>query len=596
MKRILPLVLLLAMLCGCKNTEQTPTTAATEPTDSISNGESVLATGGTYIPDSEIEKTTNGALRQYTTPGELLWITPFGNDVLLACAGNTTRLIVLSGVKGIETASVQLPIKLDGDVVWQVTPDGFAYYLEAERTVVYLDKALQKVDTLQLPETITALPVIDPTGAEVYYCVEQTIYGIETARKITRPLRTNACVQQSIEGCYYEGRVLACLTQGENEKWTRIYISTENGETVHDDRGVQNLQTSGNKYLASFSDEDANRYIYGTVNGKRKSLSISGQMRTCLAYGGAISTVTEEGKTTLSFYALGIGKRIAAVSVSGTLQCKAVAEKIDTGDVWLLTEDNNLLCWELSASVITDDTVYTEDYFTADVPDQEGLQACKVQADQIAEAHGVQIRIWEHALVGIDAYAVTPEFETDVITEMLHALEAELAKYPKGFLGESAAQKICICFVRDIDGEAASAYYWSDGTPYILISTGVDVAQAFEEAFCYILDIHVLGNSPLLDAWTSMNPEGFIYGSTVDSTYLSGATQAFINSDATKSVTEDRASIFYHAIRADSKALFASETMQAKLMLMCKAIRDAWGLEKNQDTYLWEQHLNTAVK
>ena len=596
MKRILPLVLLLAMLCGCKNTEQTPTIAATEPIESTPDAETVLASGGTYLPNSEIEKATNGALRQYTASEQLLWIAPFGNDVLLACAGDNTRLIVLSGMKGIEVASEQLPIKLDDNAVWQVTTDGFAYYIEAERTVVYLDKDLQKINTLQLPETITALPVIDPTGAEVYYCVEQTVYGIETARKITRPLRTNACVQQSIEGCYYEGAVLACLTQGENEKWTRVYISTENGETVHDDRGVQNLQMSGNKYLATLADGDEIRYIYGTVNGKRKSLSIPGQLQACLAYGGAVSTVAEEGKTTLSFYALGIGKRIAEVSVSGTLQCKALAEKTDTGDVWLLTEDNTLLCWELSASAIADEAVYAEDYFTADVPDQEGLQACKAQADKIGEAHGVQIRIWEHALVGNDAYAVTAEFDTAVITEMLAALEKELSKYPNGFLGESAAKKICICLVRDMDGKAASAYYWSDGTPYIIISTGVDVGQAFEEAFCYILDIHVLGNSPLLDDWTAMNPEGFVYGGTVDSAYLGGATQAFINSNGTVSVTEDRASIFYHAIRADSKAMFASETMQAKLLLMCKAIRDAWNLEKSQDAYLWEQHLNTAMK
>jgi len=48
-------------------------------------------------------------------------------------------------------------------------------------------------------------------------------------------------------------------------------------------------------------------------------------------------------------------------------------------------------------------------------------------------------------------------------------------------------------------------------------------------------------------------------------------------------------------MKPDNGELFKSETMQKKLAMLCKAVRDAWNLEKKSDVYPWEQYLTEAI-
>jgi hypothetical protein len=41
--------------------------------------------------------------------------------------------------------------------------------------------------------------------------------------------------------------------------------------------------------------------------------------------------------------------------------------------------------------------------------------------------------------------------------------------------------------------------------------------------------------------------------------------------------------------------MFASAIMQEKLLRVCTGIREAYGLEKKTDTYVWEQYLKTSL-
>ena len=41
--------------------------------------------------------------------------------------------------------------------------------------------------------------------------------------------------------------------------------------------------------------------------------------------------------------------------------------------------------------------------------------------------------------------------------------------------------------------------------------------------------------------------------------------------------------------------MFKSETMQKKLTMLCKAIRDAWNTEKSTDVFPWEQYLTKPI-
>ena len=155
---------------------------------------------------------------------------------------------------------------------------------------------------------------------------------------------------------------------------------------------------------------------------------------------------------------------------------------------------------------------------------------------------------------------------------------------------------IRICIVRDIGGERISGYHWHDGDPFIILSVGMDIEQAFLDAFSYILDIHVLGNSSVADSWEALNPEGFTYGTeNTVLAFLEGTTRAFADRKGMQSVTDDRATVFYQAMLTDNAETFQSESMQAKLRMLCQAIRDAWRLEQSTESFIWEQYLNEPL-
>ena len=110
----------------------------------------------------------------------------------------------------------------------------------------------------------------------------------------------------------------------------------------------------------------------------------------------------------------------------------------------------------------------------------------------------------------------------------------------------------------------------------------------------YSVDSHVMGNSRDFDTWKDMNPQGFTYGQ-VNSAFLEGANRAFVDAESMENVYEDRSRMIAYAMMDGQEAVFASETMQNKLLRICKGIREAYGLEKSPETYFWEQYLNQSL-
>ena len=110
-----------------------------------------------------------------------------------------------------------------------------------------------------------------------------------------------------------------------------------------------------------------------------------------------------------------------------------------------------------------------------------------------------------------------------------------------------------------------------------------------------MVDSHVLGNSPLVDDWDQLNPEGFAYGEAPNQQLLEGDTRAFVDEKSMESVIEDRSRIFWQAMKPDNAQVFATSVMQSKLRQLCLGIRDAWRLEKKTDVYRWEQYLTESV-
>lgn len=585
MKRILPFFLLLVLMCGCSNAapQPTETSAPTEPPITVY-----------YTPGSAIEQQTGGTIRLYTPNSEVNWIAPISGGVLLASGEKNTALTLLSGIDGTVAASAELPVALSQNGSWQATASGFAYYDPEANAVVYLSFQLTETARLQLPEEISGEPAISQDGSQVFYCQGQTVYAMETERKITRPVRTNTCKEQTLLGCYLDGAVIACSVVDMVGERSTLYISGENGELLHKDNGVQKVYSSSDAYFALRNDGVVEQYIYGNIVGTPAQLNISDKT----AYGvleldGILGQTETENGIELSFYNM---KKTAAVTLP--VECKLVMVAADstTEGIWLLTEKGELLHWSVKASAVTDETNYSGTVYTAEAPDTEGLEQCQTRAEELGKETGVVIRIWEKALTSNETFNVTAEYQTAAIDKALSELEPMLRGFPENFLYKSVAGQIRICIVRDIAGEVTSAYHWHDGDPFIILSVGVDMEAAFMDAFSYILDIHVLGNSAYLDAWETLNPAGFSYGGDMTvMAYLEGDTQAFADRQGMQSLVDDRARIFYNAMLADNAEVFQSETMQAKLLLLCRGIRDAWRLEQKSETYPWEQYLNQSL-
>lgn len=582
MRRILPILLLLALLCGCANEKTDATDGAIEPT-----GETVVST---YVSGSDMEQQTEGAVRQYRVGKDrITWVAPFQGGLLVASAGQRTTLQVISGLDGQIKATATLPLKLTENAIWQSTDTGFAYYVEADKQVVFLDMELKEQKKLQLPDTMTGVPAIAQSGGEVFYCEGQTVNGMDTELKIVRPIRTNTCVAQTLLGCYLNGSVIACNAQDDQNDWNTLYISSENGELLHHENQLERIDSYDNAYFVLRKDGITNQYIYGATDTTPMQLNIPDtQAFGALALGGVVGVTETDDGAVLNFYNM---KNTASVTLPKPPKT-VVADAQEQG-VWLLTEDNTLLFWSVLSSPVEEDTDYTSPVYTAQAPDGEGLTQLAQRGNAMAKEHGVVIRIYERALVSNGDYNVEMEYQTHAIERTLDAVEAQLRKFPAKFLEKSVSGEIRICIVRSVGGEIKSAYHWYEGDPFIVLSAGMDVEKAFMDAFAYVLDIHVLGNTALADTWETLNPEGFAYGTeNTVMAYLEGERQAFADRKGMQSVTDDRATVFYHAMLADNAEVFQSETMQAKLKMLCEAIRDAWDLEKSSEIFLWEQYLN----
>ena len=64
---------------------------------------------------------------------------------------------------------------------------------------------------------------------------------------------------------------------------------------------------------------------------------------------------------------------------------------------------------------------------------------------------------------------------------------------------------------------------------------------------------------------------------------------------AMQTVTDDRARTFLAAMEEGNEDLFKTEIMQKKLLLLCRGIRDAWGLKKSTEIFPWDQYLTEPI-
>lgn len=591
MKKLLFLTLLPVLLfAGCANTnaDQTKTTLPVE-----------TQPPGYYVADSSLESQTNGAVRQYALPeSDYRWLSAIGDQLLLASGDEQAMLTVLTGIDCVPTAQLSIdPDLLSGS--YKVLYNGFVYYDEAENHAIFLDPQLQETNRLPLPEDIHGSPVFSPDAAEIFYCAGQEIRAFQTEQKISRLIKSHSYKSAVLLDCHFEGKLLSCRVENEHGSVDTVYISTESGQTLHTDNGIEKLYSYENSFFSLRKDGVITQKILGTWDGNLLNLSVDATVTAALELGGVVSYQSDESGLQLAFYDVTSGMKTAAVTLDGVGEPEALFADRWSGCVWVLTtdpqaEEKMLLRWNLKATPVQEESVYTGVLYTSQSPDQAALDACQDRVDALNKTYGVRIRIWQEAVKYQGGYSLTPEHQPAAINGVLDQLEPILAEFPKDFLLKSVSSRIRVCIVRSVDAEPKPVQYWDENDAFIVLPVGADVRSGFLNGLGYVVDSHVLGNSSKYDFWGTLNPEGFTYGKA-DNAYLSGEKRAFVDASSMNSAADDRAQILYQAMQPNNADMFNGETMQKKLLLICQAIRDAWNLEWKIETYPWEQYLKEPI-
>ena len=599
MKRLLVILLAVLMLAGCGKKENQP-----RPTESTPENPAAVTF---YIPKSNVEKQTDGAVRLYGLEDDTYFaISNMGSHLLVM--GNK-GLTVLTGEYGELKAALPTEAIRAGTVM-DVAPTGFAYYNPNSRQVTVLNPQLQAAGKMELPKEIVGDPCISIVKNEVFYSTGSELRALSMTTGISRLLRQQTASTQTLLGVYFDGAVLLChITDADGDVSTE-YISAQTGQTLTSGREDTALLTVGDRYIAQWQEGIVQQTAFGVRGEAPQSLQIlspaaetkGGRAVIPVANRVVDYAMTETGLE-LICYDLNSGKRIGRTVLPGVQS--PIDFSGDGSNIYMLATDTEKTChalyrWDVAKSATDEETVYTGPLFTAENPDTEGLAQSRALADSYQTRYGVKLLLWQDAVQVTGGHTLIPEHHPQVINGMMEKIKPVLEQFPEKFLLKTVeAGWIRIALVREIAGGADWVQFWENGDCWVILSAETDVVSGLLQGISYGVDSHVLGNSREFDTWVEMNPKGFDYTYSAhvagNTNYLTESNRAFADLQSMTYPHEDRCRIFYYACMPQRAETFQTSVMQAKLLRLCKGIREAYNLQKRTETFVWEQYLNTSL-
>ena len=616
MKKLFPLLLCLLLLFGCGSA---PEPEATEVPQALP----VTETAGYYDPDSALEKLTGGAIRCYPLAMENVSgiLTVKDRVLLFQSDESSTVLTALSGDTLIPTAARELACSLfPEDFSLGHWESGIFYYDPVLRDVVVLDTQLRDVSHIPAPEDLVSNPLLSYDRKELYYCTDNALRCLDLDTGISRMLKEMAYEHQEVSGLLLEDSVIACSVS-DDFYWQMLYISAETGAILEQQTDMVLAQTAGDRYYASVPDGSEIALVFGSSDASLRRLiprRESGADYFLPESNALLSMPMNEGSAlTLDYYDLSSCLRTASVELPGAPMLWSFRSSED-GKVWFLyygEEDPapTLCCWDPALSGVEDLTFYGGTYYTPEAPDEEGLAQCQEYARQIGEKYGIEVLIYKDAVRSQPwDYDLEPEHLTGVIRRELELLDRNLGRYPLGFVSTLAQrfEGLTISIVRSLTGtpesgslDSADGIQFMDGyRACIALAADCNTEYALYHEMCHLIDTMVLNESSAYDRWEELNPRDFQYDydyitnqSRDGSPYLQDINRSFIDTYSMSFPKEDRARIMEYAMTSGNESFFRSTTMQSKLKLLCEGIREAFGLKKSPETFLWEQYLSISL-
>ena len=606
MKRLFLLFLMALLLCGCtaQNLEETSiptveTLPAVDPTEP----------SGCYDPEHPMEIATGGAVRAYPAQiPDAYGLAMMGGDLVVFSGTEYTTLTKLTGENRYVTASVTLNVRIDpADPSVLVTDKGAFYFDHQTGELVKLGTGLKEIGRIPLPENTVGEPVVSADRTKVYYCTEHTVWELTVETGIHRMIKevTETCV--SAARLVLEDTVLNCsMADGQ-----QIFLLVETGKTLWQGREDIVVCSSGQNWYACMPEGIVDAYIFGAAEGESRMLVPEDFEAECVYLPGMdmLMTVSQEEGAVLKGYDLSAGTCATILELEQYPLC--IAEGTDR--VWMLVGDV-IYGWDVTATPSGDATVYTTQRYTLTEPDAAGYAQCEAYAQRLEERFGVKILLGAEAVEKrTREYDLTGEYLVPVMLRELEKLEALLEQYPVGMLQDAITETtggtLYLCLVRQVAGSAelgvpgnvGGAQFWEGGDCYVTLAVGM-AEHAWYRPLYYALETRLMSNSTACYDWEYLNPKGFDYDynyilnqNRQDEGWLEGENRYFIDLFSMSFPREDRARIMEYAMMQDCQEFFASDAMQAKLKALCLGLREAYGLEKSPETFLWEQYLEEPL-
>lgn len=599
MKRLLPILLAALLLSGCGSNQASVPTEPTEPEPTYLS---------IYEEGSAAEQLTGGSVRAYPLEKGPYWQLIQAMKDRLLVLNDQGQMYLLNGQTGDLLAEAELPLKQweEKDIV--AAEKSVMYFDRENRQIVILDDSLEQTQAVPLPQESQGDPVIQASG-EVFYSTGNQIRALDLHTGVSRLVREHGYESQTLMGSYFQDRVISCRVVAEDETEQTLYLSAATGEELGRDTQGYSLQTWQDWYFATPAEltlledrslgSDNQNCLFGNLDGTACYLLPREEFAAgVLPLGGAVGCSQTEEALHFSYYDLKTGKLTAEMTLKeealpGLMLPKAV--QTDEQFVWILI-GNVLYRWDITATRIDRDEVYIQQQFSGENPDAEGLAACQSRAEELGEAYGLKLYLWQEAMEQAGDVAKTPEHRVEVLQEMLDTIEKLLKTLPEGFARTTG--DLAFCLVGELENGRPYTQFWESAQCRVVLDS-----QQTERSFLLGLgagvDTRVLGNSREFDTWEKLNPRRFQY--TYDYRENSQREDAedyldyFIDQDAMSYPTEDRSRIFAYALLPEGEAYFQKKGLQKKLIRMCEAIREAYDLEEVPQILPWEQYLEEPI-
>ncbi len=619
MKRLWALMMaLMVLLCGCGQDEtlKSSVVVTTEPTTApIETPEdSVTQDYAGYLPDSQIEELTNGAIKVYELDGEgYRGVLLLGDSLLLLSGDEDTTLTALAPDGTSTTLALENQFLLPEDMTIISKRGAVAYYDFERQAMILLDETLKELQQVAMPEAMVGKPVVTPNWSLIYYFTEDALRCLDISTGIDRMLKQIQFSSQEIYALHFDGTLLQCLVM-DDESFKTMMISGENGALMYESEDSPILFTHADRYFATHYDGGIIQNLFGTLESDILCLNVEHPLYlSSPELWAAVTCAETDSGVILSYYDLETGCRSSAVTLPAEYAPEWMIGDVQRNAIWFTMLDENfdtVLCrWDVASSETGETESYVSPYHTEDDPDVDGLNQLIQQADALGREYGIRIRIYEDAInVQPSDYTFEPEHSVDAYNHYLTILEEALAQYPDGFLKKLGSTsdngKLTISLVGGAYGEnslgsldsANGVHFYNDGDVYIALVMGDAFLGTLYHELFHAIDTYVLSHCNVYDDWEDLNPKGFEYDNDYvtnqfreDYQYLD-EDRWFIDMYSMSYAKEDRARIMEYAMQGENEFFFESKHMQTKLQVLSKGIRKAFGL-KNTQTLPWEQYL-----